>query len=349
MKNLLLSILTLCLLSLTAQGQPIEGYNLGQLFHFAQMEWRNEGYVPMSAVNVLRDQTPKAYRSYSRMSGTMSNSWALDLAGFNHLQHDRQINNRRDVSQPTISYGYPFIQFFKDFGFDSLIWTLNTHSPYISGESPTGNGIWMQRLWSFLDAIDSAGIPISHICLDNEWWMDGRVCGISAGMPNAGDKVRYRGAFGIFLPNGQFEAPVKSEMHRFVKWLEELVPLIRKRYPHATILMTVDHPRQHLRGRWMWDVVGSYSFYDGITPHLYPDVKLPSQLKPWIDARLKPFGNAPLYITEWNYHYDSGNPWASFHDDFLRIIKGYPNVKMAMRHTLWAGDANGFSAVKIRP
>ena len=353
MKNLL--FILLAAFSLQCQAQLIEGYNLGQMHHFAQGEWRNEGYVPMSAVNLMRDQTPVNYRKYARMSGTMSNSWALDLTGFQHAAHDRQIANQqnmwRGVPQPTQSYGYAFIQFFKDFGFDSLVWTLNTHSPYIAGELPTGDGIWMQRLWRFLDAIDSAGIPISHICLDNEWWMDNRVCGVSAGTPNAGDKSRHTGApllLAAFIPANRIEAPVKAEMHRFVKWLEDLVPLLRKRYPNATILMTVDHPTQHLRGRWMWDVVRSYSFYDGITPHLYPDVKNKSALTKWIDDRLKPFGNVPIYVTEWNFHHDSGTPYNGFYADFIQHLKGYRSVKMAMRHTLWAGDQNGFSAVRLR-
>lgn len=346
MKNIILSLFLI--LTLNAKGQLIEGYNLGQLFHFAQMEWRNEGFVPANEVENLKAKTPEHYRSYARMSGTMSNQWALDLPGFQHLAHDAQINRNRNIPQPTISYGYAFMQFFKDFGFDSLIWTLNTISPYVAGESPTGDGIWMKRLWAFLDAIDSAGIPISHICLDNESWMYGQVVGISVGSPNAGDKIRYAGIGGIFLPNARFEPQIRAEMHRYLNWQSQLVPLLRKRYPNTTILMTVDHPTQHMRGRLMWDVVRSYNFYDGITPHLYPDVRNVTQLRQWIDARLKPFGHVPIYITEWNYHYDSGNPWATFHDDFINHVKTYSNVKMVMRHTLWAADNNPFSAVRLR-
>jgi hypothetical protein len=343
----LLTMLLICLSLSAAKAQLIEGYNLGQINHFAQLEWRDNGYIPKSAVEKLKSQTPLNYRTYCRMTGTMANQWALDLPGYNHPQHEAQITSRR-IAQPGISYADPFFKFFHDFGFDSLIWTVNTISAYTAGESPSGNGIWMNRLWAFLDAIDSAGIPISHICLDNESWMYGNVVGISAGNPTAADKVRYNGTFGVFLPNNRFETPVKAEMHKWLKWLEELTPMLRKRYPHAKILMTVDHPATHLRGRWMWDVVRSYAFYDGVTPHLYPNVKNVKELTAWIDQRLKPLGNTTVYITEWNYHYDSGQPWGTFHFDFLNIVSRYPNVKMAMRHCLWAGDSNGFSSVRLK-
>lgn len=317
-----------------------QGFNLGQAHHRAHQLGFTNGFIPDDSIKAWNQIAP---HNFARQSGTMSNSWALDIPGYNHFQHDQQLRNQR-IPQPTQSYGYAFIDFVKKWGYDSIIWTLNTHQAFIARENnnEAEARIWEQRMWDFLDLLDKEGIYISHIHLDNEWWMDGRVCGISAGAPNLGDKIRMGGALGILRPNNWFQTPVKAHMNRYLDYLQSLVPSLRKRYPHAKILMTVDHPT-HLRGNWMADEVLKRSFYDMIAVHYYPNTRNTRETIQWLNERNTRFRGIPQAVTEWNYHYDSGTPYKGFHIDMENWFNSNPDVKLHLRHTLWyQGSAFSF-------
>jgi hypothetical protein len=133
-------------------------------------------------------------------------------------------------------------------------------------------------------------------------------------------------------------------MAAFCDYLSPIADSCRKLIPGVKILMTVDQT-SHLRGRIMWETVRSYTFYDGITPHIYITPKNYSELATQLKARLTQYGNTPLYITEWNWNYPSddsnmkytGYEFEPFRRDFINELKKYPNVKAAMFHTWWMG------------
>lgn len=326
-----------------------QGFNLGQQFHRAQGVWKNEGNVPATEVKQWKAFVPSNYISFARMSGTMSNWWALDLPGYNYQQLTNQIAGQRGewrgVPQPTQSYGYAFVNFVKMWGFDSIVWTLNTHRAFEAMEN--GNreeaAIWEKRMWAFLDLLDSNGINITHICLDNEWYLDRNICGLSAGSPNPGDRIDYFGIGGLFALAGRFEQPVKAKMNRYLDYLEKLTPELRKRYPNVKIVMSCDHTNT-LRGRWMRDVVFARNFYDAIDLHFYPATKSTAESNRWVSDAMQPFRGRKVYVFEWNYHYDSGNPYNGFHSDMEKALKSN-GVIHHLRHTLWY-SGSAFSYIK---
>lgn len=323
----------------------IQGFNIGQMFHFSHMELKQDGFIPVDIVNRWKSMVPPSMQDTCRMSGTMSNLWALDITGYNYDQHNIQLSKNK-INKPSKSYGYAFVDFYKNWGFKNLVWTLNTHKAFIAKENgdTVQEKIWEKRMWDFLDFIISNDINISHICLDNEWWMDYRVCGISAGSPNAGDKIRMAGTLGLIKTNSYFEPIVKDKMNRFMIYLKDITEKIRQKLPNALVLCTVDNPSLHLRGRWMFDVVKSFSFYDGVTCHIYPKTKNTTETNSVVDQYLNPIKNAKLTqnVTEWNFHYDSGSPYDTFHKDMISRMK-FHGVRIAMRHSLWAGNNNPFT------
>ncbi len=324
----------------------IEGFNLGQMFHYTHMDYGNDGFIPKDIVAKMKSQVPENYRDTCRMSGTMSNTWALDLPGFQHLKHDIQIDKRK-MPQPKKSYGYAFVDFYKTWGFKDLVWTLNTHQPFIALNEGRLDDyrLWEKRLFIFLDFVLANGINISHICLDNEWMLDARVCGISSGAPNIADKYIHAGAGGVFKSNTSFEVPIKTHMRKFTSYLISLLPEIKKRCPNVKILMSMDNPTAHLRGRWMYDVVKEMRPHiNGVDPHIYLDTKNKAETFKAVDDLLNIIKKDKLdiYITEWNYQYDKGEHYLGYHADMIERFK-FHGVKMAMRHCLYAGENSPFN------
>jgi hypothetical protein len=81
----------------------IQGFNLGQLFHFAQMKWKNDGFIPKETVDQWKAQVPIQMTKTCRMSGTMSNTWTLDLPGFNYLKHERIFVKFQNITKSSTS------------------------------------------------------------------------------------------------------------------------------------------------------------------------------------------------------------------------------------------------------
>jgi hypothetical protein len=344
-RGLITAILLMFTLSL-AHAQV--GFNLGQLHHHAHLQWRLDGHVPQEWIDSVKSVTPKQWHSFGRKSGTMSNYWNTQSTGYNHAAHDRQIANMPQVQQPSESYLFPFVKFYHQWGFDSLIYTLSTHNAYLNGQH--------DRMIEDLKYVISQGVNITHICLDNEMWMDFRLVGLSAGQPNIGDKMRLMNAnafSALFIPNNRLEAPAKAEINKFLDYLEMVSVEVRKIIPSVTILQTVDQT-SHLRGKWIWDEVQKRRYYDGITPHIYLRASGKADLERQLQQRLNQYaGSKPIYVTELNYDFGSdcagGNPPAYvkskqfIHDGVSYLIR-QPQVKAVMVHTLWHGDldCNGY-------
>ena len=332
-------MLTLIIIILSFFTANSQGFNLGQQHYRQHQLYRNNGYIPADTVQKWKGQVPLAYRSFSRKSGTMSNSWNLDSVGYNHLQHTIQLNNQR-IPQPTVSYIHPYLQFLRDWKYDSIVWTINSHLPYLLLQqgNKKASDYYVEQLFQVLDSV-AAITKVSHICLDNETYLDPRIIGISAGTPTAADKIKYKGTGGLFTPNARFESDVKSEYQKYLDFLKPIVARLRAKYPNAKLAISCDHPIT-LRGRWNLDVLKqNRSLYDIIDVHLYPaKVSNRSQTAKWVNDRLNGFAGMPIVVFEWNYHYDSGQPYNGFHKDMESILKPYLNL----RHTLWY-QGSGFT------
>lgn len=349
MTRLLLVAFMVAISAASAFGQEKKfGFNHGQIHHFAQMRFQENGYLPDAFVDSLKRVTPPELLKVARMSGTMSNSWALDIPGYNHFNHNAQIDRNRSIAQPTQSYIYSFVRLYHQIGIEELFWTLNTHQGYIAMRE--GNKaeqlLWERRMYEALYFLLANGVNITHVCMDNEWWMDYRVCGVSSGGLNLGDKVRYAGLLGVLRPNNFFIPLMEKDMQAFMDYLKPIADSVRKIIPGVKILMTVDNTT-HLRGRTMWSVVSKPSnrWWDGITPHLYFQANSRKEVEDFIKQRLAPYGNVPVYITEFNYEFgtnDEGKKWnpyvfSGFRNDCFAAFKSLPNVKAAMFHTWWSG------------
>ena len=320
-----------------------QGFNLGQQHHRAHMIWRNNGYIPSETVRQWKTQVPMNARSFARQSGTMSNSWNLDSTGYNHLQHKIQLDNQR-IPQPTISYFQPFLQFVRDWQYDSLAWTVNTILPYqlFKAGRLQESRYFTEQIFIMLDSV-SAIVPISHIGIENEVYLYPDVIGISGGTPSASDKIRYRGTGGVFIPNGRFETDVRNQYRDFLNFVTPIVQRIRSEYPKAKIAMSCDHPIT-LRGRWNLATLTEPTYrrlWDVLDIHLYPNTKSRSETFRWVNDRIAGFNGLPIVVFEWNYHYDSGNPYSGFHRDMEELLRPY----LHLRHTLWF-QGSGFTFIQ---
>jgi hypothetical protein len=322
-------------------------FNLGQFHHHAQLRFGTDGHVPQWYVDSLKSVTPKEWHSFARKSGTVSNNWTLDKPGYNFLIHDVQINRNANFREPSRSYMHAFVEFYHQWGFDSLIYTLNTHEAFINGDE--------KQLYEALHFMLNNGINITHICLSNEEWMDFRLMGISGGTPNVGEKIKYAGVGGIFRPNPWFERFVKADMNRFLDYLEKTADSVRKIIPGVVILQTVD-ATTHLRGRWLWEEVQKRKYFDGITPHIYVKASNRNELQQQINARLNMYGGQyPIYVTEFNYaagnNCDNNNPPEYFkskqfiHDGVDIFLKDR-RVKLVAVHTLSHGEIDCNSYIR---
>lgn len=322
-----------------------QGFNLGQMHHFAQLEWKNNGYIPDVLIADIKEAVDPALLETCRMSGTMSNSWALDIPGYNHMQHNNQINGRRDVSQPTISYFYPFVDFYKKMGFKDLVWTLNTISPW---SNPSERGVWERRMWDMLDALDKEGIKISTICMENEMWMYPQCVVMPNGNLNLGHKLLSSPKDVLKNNTWWGNNIIKPGMRAFLKYLETISFQIKRRYPNVKIAVSTDN-NTHFRGRLLTEVLREFDFYDIICPHIYitSETKVDTlrQVKQRID-HAKTFGKE-VWVTEWNWAYggnDQGVNWGRYHDNFFRedMLAAFQlnKVDAAFFHTLWSGRSS---------
>lgn len=320
-----------------------QGFNLGQQHHRAQMLWRQNGYIPSDSVQSWKQQVPQHLRSFARQSGTMSNSWNLDSTGYNHLQHKIQLDNQR-IPQPTISYFQPFLQFIKDWQYDSLVWTVNTIFPYQlfkAGRVDESNR-YIEQIFTMLDSV-TAIVKVSHIGIENEVYLYPDVIGISGGSPSVADRIRYRGTGGVFIPNARLETDVRNHYRQFLEFCTPIVQRIRQRYPSSKIAMSCDHPIT-LRGRWNLATLTEPKYrqlWDVLDVHLYPNTSSTRETQRWVSDRLAGFTGLPIVIFEWNYHYDSGNPYNGFHRDMEELLRPY----LHLRHTLWF-QGSGFTYIK---
>ena len=339
-----------CVCSFLANAQ-LTGFNLGQIHHAFQLKYADNGRCPQSFVDSLKARTPKSMHETCRMSGTMSNTWALDLPGYNHVQHDNQIKGNRNFKQPSQSYIFAFVDFYKKWNFKNLIWTMNTISPYINGDA---RELWEKRMWASLHYIISQDINITHICLENEWYLYGDVCGISAGSPTIVDRNRYGGS--TFRTNQSMSAQIQNEMRRYLNYLEPIADSVRKLLPNAVIILGTDKLGT-MRGNLMYQVVQEYDFYDAIDLHIYIKPKNRAETESIVANIIRPFNfKVPFYVMECNYQYETGKTYpayidGTFKDDLLRaILKN--GAEGVMFHTLWyrwfESDKGGYGWVKIR-
>lgn len=338
MRNLFLTFIFL----LTSAICYSQGFNLGQAHHRAHMLGMTNGIIPIDSVQKWKSEIPENYRQFARQSGTMSNSWNLDSTGYNHIQHNIQLRNQR-IPQPTQSYIPAFLKWLEDWKYDSLVWTLNTHLHFLlqkEGKQKESE-YFKEQMFDVLAKVNAIQ-PVTHICLENETYLDPRVIGMSGGAPTPADKSRYSGRaliLAAFMPNPQFEQPIKNEIRAFYRYLEPIVERLRKEYPSAKIVISCDHPIT-MRGRWNLDVVREFPhLWDMIDVHLYPPTGNTRQTENWTNERLVGFAGLPIVVFEWNYHHDSGKPYANFYNDMERILKPY----LHLRHTLWyQGSAFSF-------
>lgn len=320
----------------------ITAFNLGQMHHFAQIEWGQNGFISDELIDRIKREIDPKELEICRMAGTVSNEWSLDHPGYNHPMHDQQIKNRKDLSQPTISYFYAFVDFYKKIGFKELVWTLNTISAWANPKERTE---WEKRMWDMLDALDRAGIKVKVAHLENEQWMYPQCVVMGNGGLNVFHKIAIAGIKGIFMNDNAFKPIVQKGMREFHIYLAGIAKQVRKRYPHVKIAISIDDD-SHLRGKWLSEVTKEFSFYDIVTPHIYISPRDKKELNTIVNKRLshaKSF-KKEIWVTEWNWSYGANEFTSdqgyykdvSFDSHMLSAFKSN-DVKGAFKHTMWAG------------
>lgn len=322
-----------------------QGFNLGQMHHFAHLEWNNNGYIPDEIITQIKSLVAPELLEVCRMSGTMSNHWAADLPGYNHNSHTIQINNRRQNTQPTESYLYAFIDFYKKMGFKELVWTVNTISPWMY---PNERQLWENRMWAMLDELDKQGIKISVICMENEMWMYPQCVVMPNGNLPFAQKLIYSPLNALRNDTWWANNIIKPRMRDFLAYLDVIAYKIKKRYPNIKIALSTDN-NTHMRGRLLTEVIQEFRFYDIICPHIYIKATNKTDLENQVRQRLnhaKVYGRE-IWVTEFNWDYganDSGQAQGAYHDNFFKTDMLQALDKFGAHagffHTLWSGRSS---------
>lgn len=304
-------------------------FNYGQIFHFAQVKWQQNGRIPADQIKAWRDTIPAEMFSAARYSGTMSNHMALDIPGHNWEPHARQLRNQRKA-QPTESYLYRFPELMDQLGIQRVYFTVNIHKAYLEGNQ------WVDRMFAAFEYI-RANCNVVGVELGNECNMEAAITGSSGGTPTIFDRVKYLG-----LENA--EEAISRRVNRYLDFLEQYAGYFKP----IPVSVTVARPGTLRDNVWNREVL-KRKFYDAVSAHIYLTTQTPEETFTAVRQWLTPFLNRRIWVSEWNYNYaleprpagifHNTNRAGGYRDANIRAFREC-NVEMCAFHTLWAGDAN---------
>lgn len=305
----------------------IKGFNFGQIHHFAQMKWQNEGVIPKDNLKQMVANVPADMLKVGRFSGTMSNFMNLGVAGYNHPQLSQQIKNKKGVKQPTKSYLYAFVQLYKDLGLEGLYFTANVHKAYLEGKT--------REMFESLDFVFK-NCRVLGVELGNECDMEAAISGVSAGSPTLADRLKI----GLTKKPETF---IADNVVRYMGFLSDIAAQIKRRYGVPVSVTGANDTS--LRGRTWNSAVKSFDFYDAVVLHPYITANNKSEVDSKIDAWFKPFSGYRIWCTETNWNYlEQAKPKGSYHNTEFRkhLFDAIERngAEVLFFHTIWAGDTN---------
>jgi hypothetical protein len=229
-------------------------FNLGAIFHAAQLKWQDNGTIKESLITDLKAKVRPEWRKICRQTGTMSNTMTLDAPGYNHIPHDQQLKNQKK-KQPTVSYWYAFVDFYHRMGFDGAYITLNCHSSYY------GNGSIQSEIIDVLAFLRIHKINIVAIELGNEDYLYPQITGMQGGSPSFTERLRIGS-------NTKIEQWVSANVFAYNQHLKKIAVVVRELLPGVPIGVAIANPTQ-LRDKAYNAAMLSDRFYDFVAPHIY--------------------------------------------------------------------------------
>lgn len=318
----------------------MKGFNLGTLFHAAQIQWRQNGHVPSSFVQRLKAVTPTDMWQVCRNTGTQSNMMLLDRPGYNNTQLTQQLSNQR-IPQPTISYWTPFVQFYRDGGFQGAAITVNSHNSYVNQRTD------FERIKTdVLDLIAfliRSNVNIVSIELENEGYLYPSITVITNGSPNLWERMRH---------GNNIERIILDSCLRWQEHLKNVANAIRNEMK-VPIGVSVGNPTT-MRDRNYNAAVLQDQYYDFVAPHIYVTSSTSEGIAEAVRQHITPLPtHISKRVTEFNWNYNSRPEGHTVNNDtflgyFEQAFKMY-GVNDYFYHTLWnRQDANGW-AQNLRP
>lgn len=326
------------------QRDRIVGFNWGQIFHHLQLQYGNNGYAPEFFVKFLKDNYPESMLKNVRFSGTVSNYLLINKPGYNFLQNTVQLRNQRK-SEPTESYIYPFVDLYKKLGAETLSFTFNSHTPYLSGDPQD-----LESAFKTLEYVAENANLIS-IELENESYLYKTITGSSAGTPNLMERIELTGSWVTAGNMRLVENAMRARVNKYLDFVEQkIVPELRSEYPGIPLGMSIAKT-DNLRARIWTQEVLKRDFYDFLIPHLYyagPEDQV--SIDRWITDYMRTIQKSGVYynVTEfnWNYNVNKNGPsnLEQFRTNFFTALKNQSQIKDIYFHTIWHGlDANGWN------
>lgn len=314
----------------------ITGFNLGAGFHGFQVLARNNGYISQKQVDTLKFAVPEFMHDYCRMTGTQSNNMALRFPGYNDPTFSQQLTNQR-LPQPTVSYWYAFVDFYRKWGFKGAAITLNVNTSF---ENPD---LIETDILDTLFFLETNNVNIISIELGNElYYYPQYVGGLTKGTPSLLDRVRLGGT------NANIERNVLDSARKLSRHLERIRLELRKASYTQPVGVPV-HSAVALRERLFTQAMLENRFYDFVVPHIYTSNSTPEGVDVIVAREID---YLPLQmekrVTEFNWNYQAapnGHQLTNqqLYDLFASSFKKR-NISTYFFHCLWnRADSNGWA------
>lgn len=319
------------------------GYNLGILHHAAHMQFREDGYVPTDFVQKLKEAVPEDMRSFCRMTGTQSNTMRLDAIGYNNPQLEQQLRNQR-IAQPRESYWHPFVRFYKQWGFEGVAITVNSHSSYNPTNGTTDIEAIQRDVIGLLAFLHRNDINITSIELENEGYLYPNITGLSGGSPNLWERLKY---------GNRIESIIYNNCLRWQDHLKRIADKVRNDWKNLKIGVSVGKP-DNMRSRLYNQAVLNEIYYDFIVPHIYTNNATHEGVMEEVRQHITPLPtHIEKKVTEFQWNYQAQPNGHTLTDaqllaNFEKAFEAY-GIKEYYWHCLWNRfDANGW-AINVKP
>lgn len=317
-----------------------KGFNLGAIFHAAQIVYKDNGFMPLSDVLKLKQSVPEDMRDYCRMTGTQSNNMNLYVSGYGDLMFEQQLKNLK-IKQPTSSYWLSFVDFYQKWGFKGASITINVNESFNDSSK-------MVNIIDVLNFLTSSGVNIVSIELGNELYYYQQYTGLLKGSPNTAERIKLGKTTKII------EASVLNNVSKLVEHLKTVSKLIKDNGYNQPLGVGVSAPVAMRERLFTQAIVQDNSYYDFIAPHIYVEDTSEKGIMSAVNSVLSSLPKGiEKRVTEFNYNYQANTKGhSSTNEQVLRSFEKAFNqngVEGYYFHCLWNRmDINGYS-VNVLP
>jgi len=274
------------------------------------------------------------------MTGTQSNNMNLYVPGYGDTMVEQQLKNLK-IKQPTNSYWFAFVDFYKKWGFKGAAITINVNESFSDHTK-------MFKIIDVIDVLTSYGVNIISIELGNELYYYQQYTGLLKGSPNTAERIK------LGKTTKAIEASVLNNVSKLVEHLKKVSKLLRDNGYNQPLGVGVSAPVAMRDRLFTQAIVQDNSYYDFIAPHIYVEYASEKGIMSAVNSVLSSLPKGiEKRVTEFNFNYQANPKGHSFTNE--QVLRSFEKafkqngVDGYYFHCLWNRmDINGYS-VNVLP